>query len=349
MSLCIHPVFNGFYYSLYLKGLFEIFGSRGIRYNCRGFPIIQRHRLEQGYDLAFVIEDLKVFIDQQDNASLCQTGLAWCDVYGKVNLEPSVVPPEHAHKVLPIGPTFPVKLFGLPQTVWQACRNYLRARAQIRLVKAHFACWRAQWKYRLPETAYAPGRSEPDYVFFSATLWKQEAARCNEYRSFFIDACRSVAGLRFEGGFCQRWQLPGFEKYSVSHRPSHREYVEKTKRSTVVFNTPTVAGCHGWKLAEYLAMGKAIISLPPLRALPAPLVHGQQIHLVEPKVEAIREATRLILNDAGYRKQLEQGARDYYLKYLRPRSVIERLLEAARRPAAVRSSERSIVSTSRGR
>jgi hypothetical protein len=246
-----------------------------------------------------------------------------------VNLDPAHVPPAHAHKVLPIGPTFPFKVFGPAQCWWNAARNYLLAGKRIELVKSHFARWRAHWKYRLPGAAYVPGRSEPDYVFFSATLWKQEAAGCNDYRARFIDACLSLDWLRFEGGFAQRWQVPGYEKYSVSHRPSHPEYVEKTKRSTVVFNSPTVAGCHGWKLAEFLAMGKAILSLPPKRELPAPLRHGEHVHYVEPTAESMREAITRIARDEEYRRKLEHNARAYYQEYLQPKRVIERLLAAA--------------------
>ena len=39
-----------------------------------------------------------------------------------------------------------------------------------------------------------------------------------------------------------------------------QEYLRGTRRSAVVFNTPSVCQCHGWKLAEYLAMGKATVS-----------------------------------------------------------------------------------------
>ena len=39
------------------------------------------------------------------------------------------------------------------------------------------------------------------------------------------------------------------------------EWISKTKQSAIVFNTPAFWSCHGWKLGEYLAMGKCIISV----------------------------------------------------------------------------------------
>ena len=104
------------------------------------------------------------------------------------------------------------------------------------------------------------------------------------------------------------------------------DYIRKTKESVVVFNTPSVCECHGWKLAEYLCMGKAIISTPLTREMPAPLEHGKHVHFVN-SVEEIYDAVVKINSDAQYRKRLEDGARRYYEKWVAPEIVIQRLLE----------------------
>ena len=86
----------------------------------------------------------------------------------------------------------------------------------------------------------------------------------------------------FEGGFA-----PGkddisdrFNKLTINLKYSGYEYLSNTKRSLVVFNTPAVQSCFGWKLGEYLALGKAIISTPLTNTLPSPLVHRKHIHIV---------------------------------------------------------------------
>jgi glycosyltransferase involved in cell wall biosynthesis len=117
-------------------------------------------------------------------------------------------------------------------------------------------------------------------------------------------------------------------------------YLPRVQRSMVAFNTPAVHGCHGWKLGEYLALGKAIVTTPLLRALPAPLVHGEHAHIVDGSVESLCEAITLLREDRGYRMRLERGARAYFDQYLAPRRVIERLIEAAR--AAPRGQERPV-------
>src|SRR5262249_47673698 len=105
------------------------------------------------------------------------------------------------------------------------------------------------------------------------------------------------------------------------------EYLAKTRSSALVFNTPAVWSCHGWKLGEFLALGKAIISTPLVRELPAPLVHGCHIHYVDGSLDSIRAAIQLLLNDHDYRKHLERNAYDYYSSFLSPKRVVERLLD----------------------
>ena len=61
------------------------------------------------------------------------------------------------------------------------------------------------------------------------------------------------------------------------------EWMHKTKMSEVVFNTPAFWECHGWKLGEYLALGKAIISTPLSNDLPYPLEHGKNIYMIMAK------------------------------------------------------------------
>ena len=135
--------------------------------------------------------------------------------------------------------------------------------------------------------------------------------------------------MSFEGGFAPRSMndIPGFEKQTVQCRYAFDEYLHKIKKSALVFNTPAVAGCHGWKLGEFLALGKAIISTPLSRQLPIELRHGEHLHIVDGSQEAVQQAVELLCRDHDYRCHLEQNARNYFNKYLHPRCVIERLIE----------------------
>ena len=178
-------------------------------------------------------------------------------------------------------------------------------------------------------------------IFFHAsTLWynKFAATDTNMYRGEFLKACKK-AGINIEGGLFYvnsdsvLQEMPDYPKYKEEYkdfiyesRLSMDDYIRKTKESVVVFNTPSVCECHGWKLAEYLCMGKAIISTPLTREMPAPLEHGKHVHFVNSPGE-IYDAVIKINSDEHYRKQLEEGAREYYEKWIAPEIVIQRLLE----------------------
>ncbi len=76
-----------------------------------------------------------------------------------------------------------------------------------------------------------------------------------------------------------------FVDFTMASRIPFTEYMTKLKSSLVIFNTPAVFGCHGWKLAEFRALGKAIISTPLTRELPSPLEHGTHVHFVDGSID----------------------------------------------------------------
>lgn len=321
--------FDPLHNASYLQGLLDCFGTRHLHYTCEGFPPLVQNWSENGQNLAFIVDPpgWRVYLDMQDVRDACAAALEWCDLYAKVNLDLNSVSPQYAAKMFPIGPTFPFTYLNSAALAWHALHTFLMGHARITRPRTHFAHWRALGRDRAPYAAYAPGKSESNYAFFSSSLWKQDH-QCNRDRVRFIEACRPLNWLQFEGGFAQPWRVKGYENFIVPKRPSHVEYLAKTKRSAVVFNSPSVFGGHGWKLAEFLSMGKAIIVIPLVRLLPAPLLHGEHIHYVDGSVEAIRQAVEQICRDTAYRTHLERGAREYYLAYLQPRRVIERILSA---------------------
>ena len=119
---------------------------------------------------------------------------------------------------------------------------------------------------------------------------------------------------------------------AAQHRYSMSDYLDRTGRSVVVFNTPAVHGCLGWKLGEFLALGKAIVTLPIDRELPEPLVDGVHVHVVDGSAESIVDAITRLRRDNTYRLALEREAAAYYQRWLHPAVVAGRLLRSGRRP-----------------
>ena len=140
-----------------------------------------------------------------------------------------------------------------------------------------------------------------------------------------MDTCMSLTGITFEGGFIPS-QLgnENFKHLHLNETLTQSEYINKLQRSIFAFNTPAVWNCHGWKLGEFLCMGKAIISTPLSNDLPAPLIHGESIHIVNNQQDLI-DAIQLLNENDSYRMKLEKNAREYYDKYVSPEASIRLL------------------------
>jgi hypothetical protein len=181
----VYPAFDPRYYSMYLQGLYELFGRNHIRFTSRDFP-------DFGYDcLAIRIGEgrgTRVYIHANDMPEIDPAGLRWCDVFGKVNLDRNLVPIEHQDTVLPIGPTFPVRLWGPVRTTVKAWRNYYLAPAQscLPLIK-HLGAYRALNASRFPIEAYRPSISRADYIYFNAAIWEREKIANDIHRDAFND------------------------------------------------------------------------------------------------------------------------------------------------------------------
>ena len=322
-TICIYPNFDILYHGYFLFGLRRHFENRNIKYACDSLPA------GMGNGLAFLVlpNGPKVFIDTEDWHGIDNAAIDWCDVYGKVNVDWREVAGGMKSKVVPIGPTFGIRLLNRRRALVRALSLMVKHGRRIgdkrKFVRDH---WR-QAAYRLPIEAYRPSDSGERYVFCLSRTWAPED-RCNLLRIRFLKAARSVQSLDVEGGFVPPLhpEVAECKPFSVPKWYPIVEYIQKTQQSFVVFNTPAVLDCHSWKFGEYLALGKAILSTPLKRELPAPLEHGRHIHFVGETIEEMREGIEFLRTRPVYRRSLEREARHYFEEYLTPEGVIGRLL-----------------------
>lgn len=326
----VDPRFAPEHAAYYLGGLLEYTGATALPLTIVGFL----DSYEDSKPLAFTLRrgpaERNVYIAADDMPNIDHAALLWADVYGKVNLDSHLVPPEHRHKVVPIGPSHAVRLWN-ERDSFRMARLTARAGGKLVATREHYRRFWRQARRRVGDSHYEPGRSDDNYVFYNSWLWAKHR-EANPPRAAFIRACRELSpAIEFEGGFMARRRndMPEYDDLVADRRFSLPEYLDRIKRSTVVFNNPAAHHCHGWKLAEFLRLGKAIVSVPLLRELPAPLVHGEHLHIVDGSVEAVKDAVRAIVADPAYRHRLERAARRYYLEYLAPVRVVERLATAA--------------------
>jgi hypothetical protein len=317
-QVTVMPWFNPEYYAYFWVGLEQVFGRANLRLDAAPFPPADDSGFHRRRDtFAFVADGRRYFISANDHAEMAAAALEWADVAGSVNLLPG------DESAVPLGPAFGVRAWSRLEGVQFA--SFPRPAAMV---------WRAMWTTlrqqgrRLSIEEHDALRGPEGYeVWYLGAYWAQHP-EMNADRVRFLRAARSVLG-HVDGGLKpQGGPLPADLADLAAAGVDHRTFVERTVSSRVVFNHPAVHGCLGWKLGEFLALGKPIITIDPQRRLPAPLEDEEQCLVVEPTEEAIGAAIERLVGDAALRARLGAAARRYYEAYVAPAAMVQRLLTA---------------------
>lgn len=323
------------YCNFYLEGLHQFFGPHSVTFkrlnldlsenNKRVFPILIRN----------INHEIKLIIDYADEQIINKKALHWCDIYGKINYFPREIDTDMMDKIVSLPPNFGIKKWGLLKSIIVAGTNFFKSYGEVTDKRKFFSPYYKQLKYNtILDYAKDSSSITKNNIFSMSTLWYSDDSVDNDsgvnlYRYNFFKACNLNSNINFRGGFIysmKKNRNPMFNVFIVTDRVSHKEYLSSTKASILVFNTPAWGLCHGWKLGEFLALGKAIISTRLINELPYPLEHGKQIHYVTGTIESIESAIELITNNHKYRKTLEEGAYEYYLNFAQPKQVIKQML-----------------------
>ncbi|MGC4129831.1 MAG: hypothetical protein QM564_09855 [Bergeyella sp.] len=348
MEIIIDPRLKINYSSWYIKGLFDLTRKKAIKFS----EITHTEDLysnKQDYEkgMTFIIskngKQTKIFIDFHDGNSISVKHYEWCDIYAKINLTESDM--LAYPKTMPIGPSFGIDILSIgllckiglalirTDTKPVSYKEYIRDFLFLKIRRKKY------------ET-YLNAKSKEDYIFTISTLWYDHltANTTNKFRGEFVKNAKKIF-QKFEGGFFfiegkqVEDEFPGYRNYLEQYkdfiytkRISPKEYIDKTKDSSLVFNTPSVGGCHGWKLAEYLAMGKAIISTPLNNLMPSTHTHTHTREidgamLVINDVKSLEQEMLRLKNDMNFRKNLERAATRYFHSYLAPKKVVQRIVE----------------------
>ena len=330
----VNPLNHIAYSSYYIYALREVLGHEAVRFDSAPFQDLSVES-QQSRGLLFTIRqsgfpERKYFICGNDSYRIEEEIYGWCDVYASVNVNFENTPDRT--KLVSLVPSFGVKIWGTGGTILNALSNavYYQSIVHDHKVKTFLG----NYKRLLNRPFYSELAPEPgssNYVFFCSTLWyndeyNQNDRKVNARRANFIRTCKGIENIRFEGGFVPQQGRSSSELFadclSATSYP-YKTWLQKTKQSAHVFNTPAFWDCHGWKLGEYLALGKAIVSTPLSNDLPAPLTHGVNIHFVEDDIDSMQAAINYIINNPDYKERLEQGARAYWASYGTPEKSLE--------------------------
>lgn len=332
MKIIIDPACNIRYSSFYIQGLLDVYGASKVSFSRKEFLGLPKEKKERTFDqyMAFTIinksSKKSYIIDFRDTNDINFTAYSWCDFYAKINIDHHTMQSNDSNKLILIPPSFGIKIWNLPQTLFFGMMNYYKSKNQVPVrfpifIKEYIA------QYLRPRIADYNKKNTSNRIFFLATLWSHDncLSGTNFYRKIFVEYCKELKNIEFEGGFYIPRQnseiMDEYNNISFFRRYSSRTYLRKTQESMVVFNTPAVHNCHGWKLGEFLALGKAIISMPMSNYLTPPLLDKKDIYLIHNENEIPAAIDRLI-NDEELRRKMEYNARSYYEQHAAPSKVI---------------------------
>ncbi|MDD3787942.1 MAG: hypothetical protein PHO94_04510 [Petrimonas sp.] len=316
----VDPLVNVNYAGFYIHGFYQKFGVKNVIFTNKPFRSLENRK----NCLNFVIDHKKYCIDFGGTSDVKPREYAWCDVYGHVNANRKNTSAEYQQKLVSLAPSFGIKLWSHVDSFVYAWKNMWKTFYKVFPFK-FIVDYRKQCRYRVYYEEYENPAPEVDknYIFHLSSVWpnddwEKNDPGFNEANSAFIAACNAIPDLNFDGGLTFSKNVncnPSLTQFKCEGSVSVKEYLEKTRRSVLAFNTPFSNGSHGWKLSEFMALGKAIVSLPLVNDLPEPLTHGENVHFVEYNEAAIKEAILKIRNDDEYRTKLEKGARKYWETY----------------------------------
>ena len=338
-KIYIDPRSAIFYSSFYIKGLYGYFGKRNVSFSTKYFKELDNIDILMAFVIITDGRITRYIIDYRDQNDIIQGAYEWCNIYAKININNSI-DYVNTDKLIHIPPGFGIRIWTIFQTLYYLVYNFFRAGIykNNRALNIHVQPKRwvrgylSQIKRQSIDSYKAEGNNNTadNYIFFVST-YRNGTDETNQNRNQFIVACSENKNIRFEGGFFVPKSIDSTDieiakNLSFNSFLSNSEYMRKIKQSIFVFNTPAVHKCHGWKLGEFLAMGKAIITTPFYNDLPFQMEHSKEILIVNNEKE-IREAVQLLWEDKKLRKTLERNAKQYYDTYASPYKVIQHVVK----------------------
>lgn len=168
---------------------------------------------------------------------------------------------------------------------------------------------------------------DPDELPVSAASERAGRVDINNTRAQCIRSLRRALGKRFLGGFVPSAFARNNYPDLVVDDPaitSKSHYLRTVRQSAVGVATTGLHGSIGWKFAEYIACGIAVVSEPLMYRVPG--LHNGVHYLEFNSAADLVEKALLLLERPGLRLAMMEANRHYYEKHLSPTAMLRRML-----------------------
>lgn len=281
-------------------------------------PACPKHLVHvKGWHCAIEADRCRFYVDVHDDDHVDPQGLDSCDVYLKRSYNPRK--PLSA-KVRPLGLNYRVHADGFDILEFERRRKLSGWSAAARYTLRHplgVSAFEALPADGEPRVLFLcrPWPPEPD----RASEKNRERMEINDSRAAYILALRKAFGARCIAGFAP-------SPFTLEHYPAAvvkelsvtepRRYVSLMRSMPICIATVGLHQSNGWKLGEYVAASRAIVSEELRHTVPG-FAEGKNFLQFRNTVECI-EAVGRLMESATRRRAMAEANREYYLSRLRP-------------------------------
>ena len=342
----LRPVYTGFLL-LHRRGVIRLL--QHCTHEAVATPDLQHLRDTSGAHLRVLLDHrIRLHYYVHDSHEIHPAKVERCDFYFKRSfLRPYVDRlPRGSEKILPLGLNYSVLpdcvdapalqrallLAANPLQKLLACvdaldsQNVLRYNARLRDLEAEPDC-NAPPKVLFLVNAYDPF-DRPDRTPEKI----EEYTWINETRARCILLLRKELGPNVLAGFTHnpytRRQYPGLlaERHAVTRK---KNYLRTVRSHGICVATTGLHGSIGWKFAEYISLGRAIVSERLRHEVPGDLRAGRNYLEFGTPEECVGRCVQL-LQDRLARARMVLANAKYYRQYVRPDSMVLNTLREAR-------------------
>lgn len=275
---------------------------------------------------AVEIDGLKLGIELSDHADLWDVDLLkWCDVYAKRNLNEQDGPPG-PHRIIPFGVNWACHSRTSLLAVFKQVAGTLPSLKKSRLRDIYRYLVTPHWK----DFEHRPDQPVESAILYQTRVWEPEDTPgdevVNEQRVELLRALKREFGDRVQGGIVPTPYALLHYKEFVTDGPSRQsQYIRWAKRPLIGIYSRGLFGSVAFKLAEFLAASKCIVSEPIPNQLGAPLDHLS----IYRSVDECLSACEMLLSNRSVADSHREQSWSYYARYVQPRAHILDLMYRA--------------------
>ncbi|MEK6336561.1 MAG: glycosyltransferase [Acidobacteriota bacterium] len=266
---------------------------------------------------------IKFYYDCHDSYEINEAAAGEVDCYFKRSYAPTMIPDSLRAKVFPLGLNY--ALFS------GKFDRFEQQRLAAFEPELNNESYKQQFRPTVENMHAVPNGSHDPRVLFITRAWDSNyysSESLNETRARCIELLREKFGNHFLGGFVH-------SDYAVRNYPhvllqdngisAKEDFVKLLSLYPICIATTGLHGSIGWKLAEYVAFSRAIVSERLNYQVPGDFKPGKNYLEFDEPEEVVALVDRLMTNDA-LRHAMMKANHDYYLNYLKPDAMIRRTL-----------------------